>query len=78
MSVAQLQKGPLPALRAQKEGIPAFSPYEMSGWLRDYQGEGMLGFEETVTLVVARRLQSFVSIYSTQDRSRETRWSSMA
>jgi hypothetical protein len=78
MSVAQLQKGPLPALRAQKEGIPAFSPYEMSGWLRDHQGEGLLEFEETVTLTVARRLQSFISIYSTRDCTREARWSSIA
>ena len=78
MSVVQLQKGPLPALRAQKEGIPAFSPYEMSGWLRDHQGEGLLEFEETVTLIVARRLQSFVSICSTRDCSREARWLGIA
>jgi hypothetical protein len=78
MSVAQLQKGPLPALRAQREGTPAFSPYKMSGWLRDQQGEGMLEFEETVTLVVARRSQSFVFIYSTRDRSQKARWSSIA
>ena len=78
MSVVQLQKGPLPALRAQREEIPAFSPNEMSGWLRDHQGEGLLEFEDTVTLVVARRSQSFISIYSTRDRSREARWSSIA
>ena len=78
MSVAQLQKGPLPALRAQKEGIPAFSPYEMSGWLRDHQEEGLLEFEETVTLIVARRLQSFVFICSTRDCTREARWSCIA
>jgi hypothetical protein len=50
----------------------------MSGWLRDHQGEGLLEFEETITLIVARRLQSFVSIYSTRDRSQEARWSSYA
>jgi hypothetical protein len=72
------QKRPLPALRAQREGIPAFAPYNMSGWLRDHQGEGLLEFEETVTLVVARCLQSFVFIYSTRDRSQKARWSSIA
>jgi hypothetical protein len=54
------------------------TPILMSGWLRDHQGEGLLEFEETVTLVVARCLQSFVFIYSTRDRSQKARWSSIA